>query len=78
MVRTISIIAAVILLAGCCDPQYIVRPLNLPPRPNLPTIKESELQCLTSDTYKKLVERDRLRKNYAETCEAVVNSTHSK
>lgn len=63
--------------SGCAQPEvrYITRPLDLPVRPILPGIKPAEFGCLDRDTYRRLVERERLRRNYAEELEAVIRST---
>lgn len=65
-------------LAGCAAPEvrYQTVPLPLPPRPELPRIYGEELQCLSEDAYRRIVERDRMRRAYAEQLEAVILSTH--
>lgn len=72
----VRIILLSLLLAGCCETQYITRPLPLPERPILPVVEASELSCVSDDAYYRLVQRERLRREYAETCEAIVKSTH--
>lgn len=72
---------AIISLAigsGCSAPEvrYVTRPLELPVRPLLPGIQPAEFACLSQETYGRLVERERLRRNYAEELEAVIQSTH--
>lgn len=73
-------LAGLLLLAGCASapPQvrYLSTPLPLPPRPVLPALPGAELQCLSDATYRDLVRRDRLRRDYAEQLEAIIRSTH--
>lgn len=63
------------LLAGCSTHSYLYRPIPakmIPPVPKLPTIKSSELSCLSDDAYLRLAERDRLRKLYADELRALL------
>lgn len=53
---------------------YLKPQLTLPDRPELPTIKSSEMKCLPDDVKKKLVERETLRREYAEDLEAILKS----
>lgn len=41
-----------------------------PARPTLPSISKEELQCLSPQTWQKLEQRDRMRRQYAERLEA--------
>lgn len=63
---------------GCTSQrvQYQILPLPLPERPLLPAISADELQCLSDETYSKLAERNRLRRQYAEQLETIITSTH--
>ena len=45
-------------------------------RPALPAINAEELQCLTDDVYRRLADRNRLQRQYAETLEIIIQSTH--
>ena len=53
-----------LLLAGCATPQYLVQRHTCPAAPTLPIVMESELAALTDTTYKALVERELLLKEY--------------
>lgn len=66
------------VLAGCATPrvEYVTAPLPMPPRPELPAIPGEALQCLAEEDYRAVVQRDRLRREYAEQLEAVIESTH--
>jgi len=70
-------ILLVLLLTGCTEIQYIQHDLTgeLRENPVLPKIKSSELMCLTNDTYQKLYDRERLIREDALTCRAIVEST---
>lgn len=50
--------------------------LPKPARPALPAIKSEELKCLSDDVYSRLAERNRLQRQYAETLETIIQSTH--
>ncbi len=66
-------------LVGCSvapEIRYIQEPLTLPPRPVLPRLSADDVQCLTDDAYRRLVERDMYRRQYAEELEAIIRSTH--
>jgi len=68
-----------LILSGCSTTQpveYVTTPLPLPPRPELPAISGEQLQCLSDETYSAIVKRDRGRREYAETLEAIIQSTH--
>lgn len=53
-----------LLLAGCTSSQYLVQRHTCPAAPTLPIVMESELATLTDATYKALVERELLLKEY--------------
>jgi hypothetical protein len=57
--------------------RYLTRPLVAPVRPLLPSVRAEDLMCLTPDTYRRVVQRDRMRRNYAEELEAIIRSTHA-
>jgi hypothetical protein len=67
------------LLIGCAEQpvQYASSPSRLPIRPLLPALTENDVQCLSNEAYKKLVNRDLFRKQYAEELEVIIESTHS-
>jgi hypothetical protein len=55
---------------------YKTTPLTLPSKPKLPVWTSSDMQCLSIDIQQKMLERDRLRKEYTEKLEAVILTTH--
>ena len=67
-------LVALLLLSGCTVAyRYVAVPPNLlPPRAELPRIFAAELECLTDETYSKLVERDRAQRFELEQWRAVV------
>ena len=83
MKRTRAWIAASAIIwtltgSGCATVRYVPAPLETPPRPILPRIEAERLQCIDDATYRALVERDRLRREYAERLEALIESTQEK
>lgn len=65
--------------SGCATPPdvgYVTQPLPLPARPVLPRLTATDLACLPDDAYRRLVERERLRREYAEELEAIIRATH--
>ncbi|MDY6979203.1 MAG: hypothetical protein SV201_04940 [Pseudomonadota bacterium] len=73
---------AIILIttgSGCTtlETQYVTQPLHRPERPLLPAVSEEELSCLAQGTARKLTERQRLRREYAEKLETIIDGTHN-
>jgi len=62
--------------AGCTHTEYVQTPLPRPPRPNVPTLSGDQLQCLSDDAYKAIVNRDRAKTEHIERLESVIESTH--
>lgn len=56
---------------------YITPKFITPKRPSLPTWKGSDMECLDDSIKSKISERDRMRKEYAEDLEAILNSISS-
>jgi hypothetical protein len=63
-----------LLLTGCATKRNTFY-LTKPPRPVMPAIEASQLECLSDETYRAIVMRDSLRRWYAEELEAVIDST---
>jgi len=81
-----SIVIAVFLLSGCSyfhtEPPtpteriiYKTVPLVLPNRPILPTFGAKDVVCISKEIKEKIIERDRLRKQYSEQLEIIIMST---
>ena len=67
---------AAFLIMGCASSvEYVPVALTLPESPVLPTIKSTELQCLSDEAYTKLVQRDRLQRGHIQVLEAIIVST---
>lgn len=66
-------------LLGCAQQPvtYVTQPLWKPARPVLPTLTRSDVQCLSKEAFFKLFNRDRLRREYAEELEVIIESTQS-
>lgn len=63
-------------ISGCAaKPVYLPVPLNLPPKPEIQKITASEVSCLSSETKNKLIQRDRMIKQYIKELESVIEST---
>lgn len=60
---------------GCSTHSYLYRPVPaalIPQKPDLPTVKSSELQCLADDVYVRLATRDRMQKQYSAELRALL------
>ena len=77
LMRGIAIILTILGSTACThvETQYITSPLTIPERPVLPVLSADDLQCLSDDAYRRLVERNRLRREYAEEMEVIIRST---
>lgn len=58
-------------LGGCTTVRYAPAPVVCPPMPLLPLVMESELQALTDDAYRRLVERELRLREYIGQIKAV-------
>lgn len=75
--------AAILIMIGaaaaCQGPAPVLVPqivvLNRPVRPVLPAITAVELGGLSDDVYRRLAERNRLQRQYAEELEVIIDST---
>ncbi len=79
MKQVILIFPVIVLLASCsCEP-VTVDPVKLPipTKPVLPIIQPAALACLSQTTYAKLAEREARIVDYAQQCQAVLESTQS-
>ena len=61
-------------ITGCASASPCVKPVIHLERPVLPALRAHELQCLSDDTYLRLVDRDLLMREAYEQCEAIVES----
>lgn len=84
MIKRLLLIAAITLTAlgntGCTTTEVryvpVQQPLPLPPRPILPAVTAQEMECINKDAIARLIERQRLRRQYAEELELIIRSTH--
>lgn len=60
-------------LSGCAAPAQCVKPVIHLERPVLPTIRATELKCLSDEAYRKIVERDLTLKEAFAECELIVD-----
>lgn len=72
------IVYCVFFLTACADVQYVPVHLTRPERPQLPKIDAIELQCLSKDTYQKLLEQKWIKAEYTQKLEAIIDSTGAK
>ena len=78
-------VLAIALPAGCAHveqpPTIAHRPVTLPtiPRPVLPPVAATAVQCLSPSAYRRLVERERLLRNWGLAEQAVIqkNNEHA-
>ncbi len=72
----VTVIILAITGSGCSSTtqkaQYQMIALPLPARPALPIIQPMELECLSDETYRALVKRQRLMREYAEELEVII------
>ncbi|GEM_PF-7017671 len=76
MRRALLIVGIILSSLSGCDtvPSHPVLPL--PPALTLPHIPEPDLQCLTDDVYRRLIERDAMLQARVKTLEGIIRSTH--
>ncbi|PCI07597.1 MAG: hypothetical protein COB77_04280 [Gammaproteobacteria bacterium] len=74
VIATILIITA----SSCCTPDVHYEPVELakPAEPFLPAIKADDTACLSRATFAAFVARERLYKNYAEECIAIIDANN--
>lgn len=70
-----ALIAFALSGCGAAPVRQVSQPLPLPERPLLPRVYEAELMCLSDETYRRVVERERLRREYAEILETIIRAT---
>jgi len=77
MLATVAILT--IAVSGCAaqDVRHVPVALPKPIKPVLPAIKAEAVACLSNAAYADIVERDRLRKNYAEECIAIIDANNA-
>ena len=63
---------SIILVSGCTSVEYLYPELPLPEPPLLPAMSAAELECVSADTYEKLLLRETRRKNDADTLRAII------
>jgi hypothetical protein len=80
--RSVSILLAAAIISttigsGCAGTQvrYVAEPIPLPAHPVLPRITEEEANEIRGDVWRKIEERDRKRRQYAEELEAEICAT---
>ena len=87
--RMYVILGGVLLLSGCSmfDSKpptaveklvYVTVPLTLPERPTLPTFGGKDITCISPEIKQKLLDRDRIRSEYAKELEIIILSTTKK
>lgn len=79
--RLIAVIALSAVLAGCAWPtrtELVCPDVPTIVRPALPAISAEDLACMTDDAYRRLLDRDRLRREYAEEQEVVLHQIRTK
>lgn len=69
----ILITLVTILVLGCATPTVAKPVVALPERPELPTVTEAEVSCLSQDTYRRVILRQVLLREYAEKLESALD-----
>ena len=81
VIVAILIIAGSPAMVGCAlkpaPTEYFVKPIFAPERPLLPRLTEADVQCLSKEAFFKLVNRDRIRREYAEELEVIIQTTQN-
>jgi hypothetical protein len=82
MPKRLALIALILTMTGCPAPAplEIIQtpdPLPLPARPVLPAIQGVELECLSDDAYRRLADRQRRLRQYAEELEVIIKATRT-
>ena len=68
-------VTLIAIISGCAARTEILIPaLPLPDPPTLPTIPADEMTCLSDEAYEALVERDALRREYANRLRAIIEA----
>ena len=63
------------VLVACCPAAAPLRPVvEIPRLPVLPTVKAEELQCLTPDTWERLVTRSLIIEGTLAECQAILET----
>jgi len=63
-----------LLLLCACSTVTPVK-LQVPPEPNYPKVSGKDMQCLSDDTYSKIIKRDRMKSAHIKTLEGIIRST---
>lgn len=79
----VSLLVGIFVVSGCATQPlppvekvvYKTTPIYAPSRPTLPPLGAHDLGCVSKSALKTLIERDTLRREYAEKLEAVIIST---
>lgn len=70
-------LVVIAVIAGCACPEQAYKPIPawlVPAQPTVPTVKGSELTCLSDDAYTRLAERDRACWQYARELRALLGT----
>lgn len=73
---TLRLLSIILLLSGCSHTvvtKTIYPEIILTPREPVPSIAKEELECLTNDTYKKLVIQKNIRNRRIEELELIID-----
>ena len=71
----LTIVGSTGFLGTCTKTVYEPVPLDRPPRPELPTVSAHELECLSDAAFSALLDRERMRREYTEELEVIIDST---
>ena len=71
----LAALAIILLASGCATAGPAALRLPLPPPLVLPTVPIASLECLSDDTYNKLIERDVRQRERIHTLEDIIRAT---
>ena len=66
---------AITLVISACAANAVTAPLPMPSRPDMPTVTDADLQCVSDAVYRRLAKKDLAYKYYTERLQAVIKST---
>ncbi len=69
----------IIMVSSCCANDVRHEPvlLPVPVESLLPAVAADEVACLDDDAYARLVERERLRKEFGDDCAAIIDANNA-
>jgi len=70
-----ALLSVIISVISACSTHPVSVALPLPPKPDMPSITDAELACLSNAVYRRLARRDLALVQYQQRLEAIIQST---